>query len=78
MTSPAAVSAELVRRQAAETDGRVVAQSRAAEIAREVDRLNRLVSDVSRRGPAILGDPAAFPAVLDAWCDPWPDRAGSP
>lgn len=60
MPDPAGLSAELIARQAMETDGCSLAESRAAELAAEVDRLNRLVLRAAERWLDRPDDPTRF------------------
>ncbi len=75
MPDPLGLSPDLIIRQAAEVDGRSVEPGRAAQLAAEVDRLNRLVLAASESWLDWPDDPACFLAVLESLRDPEPGGA---
>lgn len=65
MNQPPPVSAELIERAARELQHRPVAPDRAAELAGEVDRINRQVAAEADRLHDFFDDPFQFVLVLE-------------
>ena len=67
------LSPDLVKKQAAEAHDRPIKDTRAAELAEEVGRLNARVAGVADGALGPFDEPAHFPLALERLRDRWPE-----